>query len=62
LTLHLLRVRGNIYIREAKPLFNSPLMCVPSKKRGKGLVERGFAPLFHTLALSFISERGQGAG
>jgi len=59
LTLPLIRGRGNIYIREASPLFNSPLMYVSLKERGRNFVERGEAPLFHTLSLSFISGRGQ---
>jgi len=34
-------------------------MYVSLKERGRNFVERGEAPLFHTLSLSFISGRGQ---
>jgi len=40
----LIRGRGNDYIREAKPLFDSPLTSI-LRRRGEEILERGEAPL-----------------
>jgi len=37
-----------IYIREASPLFNSPLVSAPSNERGRKM-KRGAKPLLDTL-------------
>jgi len=44
----LIRGRGNGYIREASPLFDSPLVSLFLKGEGEEILERGFAPLLPT--------------
>jgi len=41
----LLRGRGNGNIREAKPLFDSPIVSVSLKGEGEEILEGGEAPL-----------------
>jgi len=47
----LLRGRGNGYIREASPLFDSPLVSLSLKGEGDLFLKEGLAPLLNTLAL-----------
>jgi len=41
----LIRGRGNGYVREASPLFDSPLVLLSLKGEGEEFWKRGFAPL-----------------
>jgi len=54
----LIRGRGNGYIREASPLFDSPPVSLSLKGEGEEILERDEAPLLpHPLSL--IKRRGQ---
>jgi len=46
--LPLIKGKGAGYVREASPLFNSPLISLSLKGEGEGILERGFAPLTST--------------
>jgi len=56
----LARGRGNGNIREAKPLFDSPIVSVSLKGEGEEILERGEAPLLPLFPLPLLREGGQG--
>ena len=51
-----------IVLREASPLFNSPLVSPSLKGEGKVLKKKGYAPLLPTLPIPLVREMGQRDG
>jgi len=49
---------GTGYVREAKPLFNSPFSISPSKERGR-IKKEGLAPLLDSHIFVFLSKKGK---
>jgi len=56
----LVRGRGNGFIREASPLFDSPYSIFSFQGEGGEILERGFAPLLPILPLPLLKGRGSG--
>jgi hypothetical protein len=55
----LARGRGNGYIREAKPLFDSPLVSLSLIRRGGFIIEEGLTPLLDIPTLPTQSKKRQ---